>query len=167
MNPEPQAAKGFLARPDLVSAYLLLSLAGFLSVLFLIWTGRLLPGDLTPERAGLLKAILYAFCFGGLGGTAYSIYGLYKHTSLNDYSPAYFYWYLFRTPLGAVLGMISYFLIQGGLFAFAQAPAGNTFQAKALYVSVAFLAGFSVNQFVAKLKSLSQSLFGVKSHKET
>ncbi|OVE77911.1 hypothetical protein BVX98_01550 [bacterium F11] len=155
-----------VAHPGILSCYFVLILAFLLIVIYQIWRGYLLPTDLSSEQTSMLRLIIYTFCFGGLGGTTYSIYGLYKHTSEKDYDPSYFYWYIFRSPLGAVLGMILFFLLKGGLMVVSPESTQTAFQAKALFVSAAFLAGFSVNQFIVKLKQLSQTIWGVKGHKD-
>jgi len=154
-----------LSHPAALSVYFLINLAVFLIVILRTWKGDWTFGVSPGGNLQTLKMVVYTFCFGGIGGTTYSIYGLYKYTVEGKFSSNYFYWYLFRGVLGAVLGMILYFLVQGGLLALAQDATRETFRSKALLVGAAFLAGFSANQFISKLKELSQTLWGVKSHK--
>lgn len=164
---EEKKRRSFTGHPGLLSAYLILVLGALFAVIFKAWGGGLPAclGELSAGQWRVLKLVIYSFCFGGIGGTTYSIYGLYKHTAKGDFDSNYRYWYLFRSLLGALLGMMVYFLIQGGLFAFAQDPSKDAFQTKALLVGTAFLAGFSTNQFIDKLKELSQALWGAGSHK--
>ena len=154
------------AHPVVLSVYFLLNVALFLITVFLVWRNFFIPAGLAPNQIHNLKMVVYTFCFGGIGGTTYSIYGLYKHTVEKDFDSSYFYWYLFRGPLGAILGLILFFLLKGGLLVLSPESTQSPFQAKALFVSAAFLAGFSINQFISKLKQLSQTIWGVKSHKE-
>lgn len=151
--------------PAVLSVYFVLVLGALLALVFEAWRGAP-PAGLAIEKWRLLRMVVYCFAFGGIGGTTYSIYGLYKHTAKGDFDRNYIYWYVFRSLLGAVLGLVSYFLIQGGLFAFAQDASKDAFQAKAMLAGTAFLAGFSTNQFVDKLKELSKTLWGVGSHKD-
>lgn len=169
----PDYRQVWLARPAVMAVYLTSSLIGFLSIGFYIWCGNPLVqccGNLPPERLATLKMLAYVFCFGGIGGTSYSIYGLYKHVAAADYDPAYLYWYLFRGPLGGVLGLIAYLMMQGGVLVFADqkelsGTPPSTFKTKAATASLAFLAGYATNQFSDKLKSLAQAFFGEESHK--
>jgi hypothetical protein len=94
-----------------------------------------------PRLASQLRLFVYVAAGGGLGAAAYCVRGLYKHHSRGDYQPRFVYWYLFRPWLGAVLGVMSYLFVAGGLLAIGNGAPAEAFSARALLVSVAFLAG--------------------------
>lgn len=175
-NEQNQYGDVWAAGPAAVSVYLTLSLLAYLGALAVIWCGHdLVPwcGPLPPERLAILKLLAYAFCFGGLGATTYSIHGLYQHVAGKDYDPAYCYWYLFRGPLGAVLGVIACLLMQSGVLVFSDVELAQmvssppaTFKSKAAICSLAFLGGFSTNQFTYKLQELARTMFGEGTHKK-
>ncbi|MCK4936849.1 MAG: hypothetical protein KAR84_08345 [Elusimicrobiales bacterium] len=153
------------AKPSAIAIYLVISMVMFLLLGYFVWSNIFILSNISGERLALLKIVIYAFSFGGIGGTCYSMYGLYKHIAEGDYRPSYMYWYLFRGPVGAILGLISFFLIQGGILTFSGqemifGSSKSTFQSKAAIVCLAFLAGFATNHFVVKLRELAKTFFG-------
>lgn len=161
------------ARPCAIAIYLLANLIAFLLIVFIVWYGPPIFGIyLSPEKLIMLKPLVYSFCFGGIGGTCYSIYGLYQHVAANDYNPAYCYWYWFRGPLGAILGMVCYLLTQGGILVFADVNLKDmenhcsSFRSKAAICGLAFLAGYCTNQFTGKMQDIARTLFGKDSHRK-
>ncbi len=169
-------SKYWIAQPSVIAVYLSVSLIAFLLVVFFIYCQpfgiSICPFCPSPERMRAIKLPIYSFCFGGIGGTCYSIRGFYKHVAANDYKHEYVYWYLFRGPLGAILGMVCYFLTQGGILVFANASLKDlanhpsSFRSNAFICGLAFLAGYSTNQFTDKMQDLSRTLFGQVSHKK-
>ena len=163
------------AKPSAIAIYLVISMIMFLLMGYFVWSNVFIPSGVNNGQLALLKIMIYAFSFGGIGGTCYSMYGLYKHIAEGDYRPSYMYWYLFRGPVGSILGLISFFLIQGGILTFSGqemvfGSAKSTFQSKAAIVCIAFLAGFATNHFVTKLRDLAKTFFGSvtkKSNKTT
>lgn len=165
----------WVTKPCVIAVYLALSLAAFLCAGAMLWWNYdpfRCCAQLSTERLATMKLLSYAFCFGGVGATCYSIYGLYLHVAADDYDHSYLYWYLFRGPLGAVLGLVSYLLLLAGLLTIADVNASQAIQAppslksKAAISAIAFLAGFCTNQFIEKLKACGRTLFGTGTHKD-
>ncbi|HOX08045.1 MAG TPA: hypothetical protein PK280_16725, partial [Planctomycetota bacterium] len=147
--------------PCFVAVYLGLCLVLFVLVAVLTWTEGLTACLTCPQDT--LRLYAYISCAGGLGAVIYCIRGFYKHYSLGDYDRRYAFWYLFRPWIGAVLGMVSYLLIVGGLLAFENGlVAGQNLRTKALFVAVAFLSGFSANEFIMKVNAVAKALFGTE-----
>ena len=143
-----------------VAAYLGLCFLAFATLIVSTWLDVLAPVAAAARSPFRLYA--YIFCAGGLGAVVYCIRGFYKHVSIGDYSPSYVYWYIFRPWIGTVLGMVSYLLIVGGLMVFESGtPASGSLRGKALFLAIAFLAGFSSNEFIMKMNTVSKAIFGV------
>jgi hypothetical protein len=150
-----------LGSPVFVSLYLASSLALFVVTAVSAWMGLF---DVYAPHGNCdgIRLLVYIASSGGLGATVYCIRGLYKHHSLGDYDTKYVYWFLFRPWIGTVLGVVAYLLICGGLLVFTSGSAAvKEPPAKSLLVGVAFLAGFSANEFVMKINALTKTLFGV------
>jgi hypothetical protein len=161
-----ETANVVLGSPYFVAAYLGLCLVLFVALAVLTWADWLALCLACPPTA--LRLYVYIVCAGGLGAVVNCIRGFYKHYSLGDYNHRYAFWYVFRPWIGAVLGMVSYLLIIGGLMAFENGTiAGQNLRTKALFVAVAFLAGFSANEFIMKVNAVAKALFGVDGQSTT
>jgi hypothetical protein len=66
-------------------------------------------------------------------------------------------WYVLRPPLGFILGVLIVLLVESEIFTpeGASTPAGT-----AWWIAIAFLVGFGAEDFSARLRLLSQTLFG-------
>jgi hypothetical protein len=151
--------KSIVGRHYLVATYLASCLFFFAAARALVLADLINLGPTGPREAQL-NLYLYMVCAGGVGAVIYCIRGLYRHYSDDDYNSKYVYWYIFRPWVGAVLGLVSYFLIAGGLLAFSDGTPSDNMRTKALFMAVAFLAGFSSNEFIMKINSIAESLFG-------
>ena len=160
-QPNPQAQNSYraqLGRPLIVTLYLLLMLALFAGLAVAAWLD--IFGAQVPRlKDGMFKLYLYVACAGGLGALVSCMRGVYWHVAQKDYDTNFVYWYFFRPWVGLILGLVSYFLIAGGLLAFDAATPGDSFRAKALFVAVAFLAGFCANDFMTKISAVAQVIF--------
>jgi hypothetical protein len=110
----------------------------------------------------LIESIIYVSSSGGLGGTIYCIRGFYKNVIGGGFDLKWTWWYIFRPFISIVVGIMSYFLIVGGLFSLGSVSEVNYLKSVMLYSGIAFLAGFSFSEFTDKLEELSSTLFSTK-----
>ena len=87
----------------------------------------------------------------------YAIRAHYTHLGNGDYRTNYEWWYISRPIISAVIGIFAYFLFAGGLMSVSNDP--DPGKGILLYCGISFLAGYSMNQFLEKLKDLSKTLF--------
>lgn len=110
----------------------------------------------------LCTAGMMIFC-GVLGGSLYDIRGLIKHSSDDDFDPRYVISYLLRPIAGGLSALIAFFfLIVGALgFSATHTPiqGWTTFEGRLPYLAVAFLAGYSSQVFMLKLKEIADATF--------
>ncbi len=107
----------------------------------------------------LSRSLVYVACAGGLGGTVYLIRSFYKKIFEKSFRPDVFWWYVFRPLTSAIMGIMSYFLIVGGLLSLGSASSPDYAKSVMLYCGIAFLAGFSFTQFADKIEELAKTLF--------
>ncbi len=149
----------------------MLALVGIYLLHFIIAVENLMP-DAAPiqheENAIFTLCIGIIIFFGSLGGCLYNFRGLIKHTKANTFDSAYEYSYRWRPLAGAICGLISFFLLIGGVFTFTGATSSTpsieslgTVMGRMPYVAVAILAGYSSDEFMAKLKDVASVLFKV------
>ena len=117
-----------------------------------------------PTKDEFLSLVIYTSCAGGLGGTIFCMRGCAKHIIEADFKVKYTVWYIFRPFISTVMGVFAFLLIYGGLISFAGGVSpdvlkGIPINVKAFYCAVAFLAGFSVDEFSTKLGDLCKTLF--------
>ena len=90
-----------------VGFYLIIAL----SVLIMIGSVAYLSHISSP----LVRTVLYVGVSGGIGGVFYCIRGFIFHNVKNDFEAKWKWWYLYQPLTGFVFGILSYFLLVGGL----------------------------------------------------
>lgn len=131
----------------------------FLVVIASFWVyaqvGKL-PQWVTPNMVAI-KCIL----IGILGGTLYCLRGVYLSRSIrNDWSEQWATWYYLRPIVSGISGLIAYVFLKAGLIALGASQvseAGNYG-----YLAFAFIAGFNVDKFLAKIEDVAKSIFGIE-----
>jgi hypothetical protein len=136
----------------LVGAYLLLLTVALVAVPVYVYR-------FSAINDALIRSLAYVACAGGLGGLVYLIRSFYKHVFRRNFRPEDFWWYLFRPFNSAIMGVMSYFLIVGGLLSIGGATAADYEKSIMLYCGISFLAGFSFTQFADKLEDLAKTVF--------
>ena len=105
-----------------------------------------------------IQILIYTACAGGIGGAVYCMNTF--TTNLKDID-IFFTWYLVN-PVGAVFfGIFSYVLVAGGVLVLSgkQPSLEESISTTLFYCGLAFLAGFSTNQFMKKLRELADVVF--------
>lgn len=133
-----------------------------------------------PQRDGavpqeefleLNSSLLFLFtcgmmiCCGTIGGSLYDIRGLMKHSARNDFDPLSTLSYLLRPIAGGLSSLIAFFLLLVGAlgFSYSHDPVGGagwtSFDGRLPYLAVGFLAGYSSQVFMLKLKEIADAVF--------
>jgi hypothetical protein len=143
-----------------IAVYLLVMLC--VSAVVLLQFTQLSKGKETGSL--LLNMIIVTAGSGGIGGTIFCMRGFIKHLIKADFDINYTVWYLFSPFISATLGVMSFLFIFGGLMGLSETGTDvvetlGKWNVTALYMSVAFIAGYAVDEFVTKLHDLSKTLF--------
>jgi len=159
--------------------YLVLSTVFFGILLSIAWAMPLLPavaGDqgrpaILTLLAGnaALRAVLFCFCAAGLGGVTAAIRDFTYFSGKGLFDPAWVLSYRLRPLLGAIMGVVAWALLRGGLVV-ATGPTGTDEplrESNALYFAVAFIAGFAVEQVARKLYDIAETVFAVSERRGT
>ena len=127
----------------------------------------------TPQEEFLEASshILFLFtcgmmvCCGTIGGSLYDIRGLIQHSTRNDFDPLCTLSYLLRPIAGGLSSLIAFFLLLVGAlgFSYSHDPVGGagwtSFDGRLPYLAVGFLAGYSSQVFMLKLKEIADAAF--------
>jgi len=123
--------------------------------------------DFLEQRGG--EVFLYTcgmmICCGTIGGSLYDIRGLIKHSTHNDFDPLFTLSYLLRPMAGGLSSLIAFFLLLVGAlgFSYNHDPVGGagwtTFDGRLPFLAVGFLAGYSSQVFMLKLKEIADAAF--------
>ena len=115
------------------------------------------------DRAIFLYTCGMMLSCGVLGGSLYDIRGLIKHSSMGNFDSNYNLSYLLRPVAGALCALIALFLIVMGGLGFSTSiseDAGwNSFDGRIPFLGIGFLAGYSSQAFMLKLKDVADTLF--------
>lgn len=103
----------------------------------------------------------FCFYFGIIGGITHCLRSVYLHTSLlADWDSRWNTWYFLRPLVSGIMGVISFIFVKAGLLAFSSEIASEN-RAFA-FIAIAFLAGYNVKNFLAKIEDVSKSLIGIE-----
>jgi hypothetical protein len=119
------------------------------------------------ERSPVLFLFTCAMmvCCGVIGGALYDIRGLIQHSLKNDFDPLCTLSYLLRPIAGGLSSLIAFFLLLVGAlgFSYSHDPVGGagwtSFDGRLPYLAVGFLAGYSSQVFMLKLKEIADAAF--------
>lgn len=136
--------------------YLLIVLFSFSSLLLAV-SVEIIRHELLVEN----KLIAQCVFIGGVGATTYCLRTVYLNIikGLEDYDK-WAIWYYLRPILGLVMGGISWLFLKAGLLAL-QSESSSPLQG-AVFMSLAFIAGYNISQFLRKLEDIADSLWGIK-----
>jgi hypothetical protein len=104
-------------------------------------------------------------CCGTIGGSLFDVRGLIQHSTNDDFDPHFTLSYLLRPIAGGLSGLVAFFLLLVGALGFSYshdpvAGAGwTTFDGRLPYHAVGFLAGYSSQVFLLKLKEIADAAF--------
>lgn len=147
-------------RPYII-LYLLIVLFSFSSLLLAVSIG-IIQHKLLSEH----KLISQCIFIGGIGATTYCLRAIYLNIlkGLEDYDK-WAIWYYLRPILGLVMGGVSWLFLKAGILALQSEPS-SPLQGP-VFMSLAFIAGYNINQFLRKLEDIADSLWGIKKSKSS
>jgi hypothetical protein len=126
--------------------------------------------EFLEQRGG--EVFLYTcgmmICCGTIGGSLYDIRGLIKHSTHNDFDPLFSLSYLLRPIAGGLSSLVAFFLLLCGAlgFSYSHDPVGGagwtSFEGRLPYLAVGFLAGYSSQVFMLKLKEIADAAFSTR-----
>lgn len=141
----------FMSTKRIIGIYLMLCLFFFVSIPISLYLFRYLPRPLIN--------LSYIACAGGLGGSIYCIRGMYKAIAEDTFDTKWVWWYLYRPFISAIMGVITYFLIVGGLLSLSANGKTDLNKGIMLYSGLGFLAGFYFSKIMEKLDGVSDKMF--------
>jgi len=136
---------------EIVGMYLIVALSVLIAIGGIVYVLHL--------SSPLLRTTLFVGVSGGVGGVFYCIRGFIYHNLKEEFSQKWKWWYLYQPLTGFVFGVLSYFLLVGGLLTLGSISQVDYSKGTLLYVSIAFLAGFSTKKFTEKLDDLASNFF--------
>lgn len=143
------------------------SIALFCGLLWVVSHGTTTQGP-DPQMDGVRTIVLVGLMFvsGVIGACLYSVRGLIKHSSEDDYDERYNYWYLLSPLAGGMSGIVVFFLLLGGALALTVTPEATPLPSLAgfklaPYIAFSLLAGYASRSFMLKMKDVADSLFAL------
>jgi hypothetical protein len=135
--------------------YLIFLLAGILGIVCLILQGLL------PNWLATLKFPIACALAGGVGGITYCLRGVYLNACVHKkWDDAWQPWYYIRPIVSLICGAISFVFLKAGLLVL---DATEKADANLLgFYALAFIAGFNVDKFVAKLEDIAHATWGIE-----
>ncbi len=139
-----------------VIAYLL-----FISVVYLALLAIIGLKIYTIPKLEMINLLLECSLIGGLGGCIYCLRGVYVNFSAKDqWLPRWEVWYYIRPLVSAGSGAISFLFLKAGLLVL---ESGVDLEASKFgFYAFAFIAGFNVDNFLKKIESISEAIWGIK-----
>lgn len=108
-----------------------------------------------------LKFAALAMAAGSLGSTVYCVRAFYSYHIAGKFDfYRYIWWYVFRPITGSLLALALFALMQSQIIILASSEITEDFQSLATIFAISFLAGFSTEQVVERLRKASKALFG-------
>lgn len=151
INPFQWTRKKYLAGVTIYLAIWLFVLSG---CLFYLKFGN--RADLLSNFETLLGCIL----IGGIGGSVYCLRAIYLQACVKqEWNENWIVWYLIRPLLSIVVGGVSYLFIKAGLVLFNSSGQSEINQLSIW--SLAFLSGLNVDNFIKKIESIGETVWGI------
>jgi MFS family permease len=138
-----------------IIAYNLLLLAVVTTVASLMLQG-LLPSWLTSLQIYISCALI-----GGVGGITYCLRAVYLNACVRkEWDKEWYPWYYIRPIVSLICGAVSSIFLKAGLLVLdaTQSPDSNLLG----FYALAFIAGFNVDKFVAKLEDIAHATWGIE-----
>ncbi len=111
--------------------------------------------DQVPDK----QIIAIALLAGALGSQIHALASFAAHAGNNQFDSAWGWWFVFRPILGALLALVFYFSIHGGLLLMVDSEA-SSIRVSGL-AAISMLVGLFTEQATHKLKELFDTLFAV------
>ncbi|WP_313594375.1 hypothetical protein [Pseudomonas oryzihabitans] len=115
-----------------------------------------LPVPYAPLRVPLMcGAIAY------VGGALYCFRAIYLNKCVHKrWDPDWHVWYFIRPITSTIAGAISYLFLKAGLLVLESSSNANASEIG--FFALAFIAGFNVDKFVAKIEEVAKAVWGIE-----
>ena len=115
-----------------------------------------LPTPYAPLRVPLMcGAIAY------IGGCLYCFRAIYLNKCIRkQWDPDWHVWYFIRPLTSTIAGAISYLFLKAGLLVLESSS--NVGASEMGFFALAFIAGFNVDKFVAKIEEVAKAVWGIE-----
>lgn len=98
---------------------------------------------------------------GTIGGLIYLLRAVYLHKALHkDWDRDWHIWYYLRPITSAISGGVSYIFLKAGLLVLEATPEADSTCFG--YFAIAFIAGYNVDNFMKKIESIAQTVWGIQ-----
>lgn len=114
------------------------------------------PGSSDQEQSVIAMVLLS----GALGSQIHALTSFASHIGLKQFDSAWLWWFVFRPVSGALLALVFYFSVRGGLLLLVEGDATEIRVSGIAAISM--LVGLFTEQATHKLKELFDTLFAVK-----
>ncbi|WP_225592468.1 hypothetical protein [Pseudomonas sp. PDM15] len=115
-----------------------------------------LPAPYAPLRVPLMcGAIAY------VGGALYCFRAIYLNKCVyKRWDPDWHVWYFIRPLTSTIAGAVSYLFLKAGLLVLESSS--NAGASEIGFFALAFIAGFNVDKFVAKIEEVAKAVWGIE-----
>lgn len=115
-----------------------------------------LPAPYAPLRVPLMcGAIAY------VGGALYCFRAIYLNKCVyKSWDPDWHVWYFIRPITSTIAGAVSYLFLKAGLLVLESSS--NAGASEIGFFALAFVAGFNVDKFVAKIEEVAKAVWGIE-----
>ncbi|GAD63972.1 hypothetical protein [Aquipseudomonas alcaligenes] len=115
-----------------------------------------LPAPYAPLRVPLMcGAIAY------VGGALYCFRAIYLNKCVyKRWDPDWHVWYFIRPLTSTIAGAVSYLFLKAGLLVLESSS--NAGASEVGFFALAFIAGFNVDKFVAKIEEVAKAVWGIE-----
>ena len=114
-----------------------------------------------PMLMSTYQVLIYSILIGGIGGILHCLRSIYIHSCVEkNWDEGWLPWYYIRPITSLISGGIAYLFLKAGLIVL-EASQDATTTNFAIY-SLAFIAGYNVDRFLAKIDEISEAVFGIK-----
>ncbi|MDP8212127.1 MAG: hypothetical protein P9X22_02400 [Candidatus Zapsychrus exili] len=119
-------------------------------------------------KSETIKISVYCSLFGLLGGVSHCLRSVYLHTCvLKNWDLEWVYWYFIRPVISMIMGFMSMIFLKAGLLALSSDSLMMATSSKTvLYLAVAFLAGYNVQNFLKKIDAIGKATLGIEKKRE-
>jgi hypothetical protein len=115
------------------------------------------------------RQLIYYGCSGGLAGLVYSFFVMNDHLVKEDFkADSYFLWYISRPIVAAILGVVVFFFVAGGLMGLSSTSVEEftsrcqTTKSVMFFCALAFLTGYSTDKFIKMVDAIADVIFATK-----
>lgn len=153
----------------LIGGYLTLTALLLLYTLFKFWTNQTTPGETGSNVAQIVflfwkvsisdenRLLLLVMLAGALGGIIHALRSLSWYIGNRALVMSWLPRYIIMPIVGSILSVLFYLVIRGGFFS-TQASVEQT--SPFMFVAVGGLVGMFAEQAIAKLRGISETIFG-------